>query len=646
MLKFDPLSFRSALETEIKSALAALKSWSKLPPEVWAEEIYRLPQGRHFRWAYAPYSRAMFRSIFDRMNTETVFEIYSRGLKSTVVLLAIGYIIDQMPRRILVMYPTIGQVEKWSKEILCGELLDTTPCLNFLGTQSGKRNGANTILNKLFPGGLISMFGANSPGEMRRAKGSFLFTDEADAIESISSDEGDQLAIFHKRGDEYPDTIKITASYPSLKGMSRIHARMETSDFRQWQSTCAICGGEPFVMHRSQLIFDHSDPRDARLECPRCGGMLTDAQRYSMAHEQGFDLWRPTREFRGRRGFQANAMLWPHPVDLDKFPGGWLQCVAQQQIDAETSENPQRSLKVLVNTVDAEPFDPVVDAEAPPEWGPLKERCEDFSTVEKITIPMRGLVLTGGGDVHPDRIEWSWIAWAKNEDSWVLDHRVFLGDTKDHSLHGPWAGFRRHLDTEFEHESGIKMRLDFGLLDASFGWEDVRKFVSLSPAGGRLRACRGSAQFPFPIIGPWDKLATGKRGQSTLMGHWVGGDECKDIIYRRLRFIEAPGVAHPDGWIHFGRRLLGKTGDDATYFEQLCSEKMEMDGENRRYLNTDRARNETLDTFVYAYAAFRRKTDWEWEARLAMTSPRTEMPEEQLVPKPREENFLTAGLRW
>ena len=292
---------------------------SKMTPEEWAENIYRLPTGGRFSFSYAPYTRQMFRSLFDPRVIETCFQLYSRGLKSTVILLALGYIIDQAPRRILSLWPTNSQAEKFSKDILTGELFDTTPCLHYLGTKSKRRTGGNTILHKGYPGGLIDLFGANAPGDMRRAKGSFLYSDEIDAVEEMATDEGDQFAIFDKRGDEYPDTIRVAASYPALKlldekgeprkGHSRINTKLRRSDENQWFSTCLICGGEPFVMHTSQMVYEPDKPEEARLQCPRCRGYLTDTQRYQMAHQQGFDNWRPQRGFRGFRGFFASASL-------------------------------------------------------------------------------------------------------------------------------------------------------------------------------------------------------------------------------------------------------------------------------------------------------------------------------------------------
>jgi phage terminase large subunit GpA-like protein len=263
------ISRSSAVELRARIAARCYAFSSLIPPEDWAQDIYRLPTGGRFRWEFAPYTRAMFKSIFDPNSIESSMQLFSRGLKSTVILLAIGYVIDQAPRRILSLWPTNGQGEKWSKDNLCGELLNCTPALSYLGNATGKRITSNTLLHKEFPGGLIDIFGANSPGDMRRAKGSFLYADEIDAIGTEQTDEGDQLAIFNKRGDEYPDTIRVFSSYPSVQGLSRINARLKDSDHNEWHSTCVECGGEPFVMHRNQLRYDAEKPQEARLECPR-----------------------------------------------------------------------------------------------------------------------------------------------------------------------------------------------------------------------------------------------------------------------------------------------------------------------------------------------------------------------------------------
>jgi len=638
----DTLSLESYRRAVAHTLTRCFSPWQRMPPAVWAEEVYRLPNGGRFKWAYAPYVRQIFESYFDPKIIETNLMMYSRGLKSTTVLLAIGYTIDQSPRRILSLWPTNSQSEKYSKDVLCGELFNTTDCLSYLGERGKKRDGSNTILHKNFPGGLIDLFGANAPGDMRRAKGSFLYADEIDAIDTTETDEGDQLAIFSKRGDEYPDTIRIYASYPSLKGHSRIESKMQETDWNQWYSTCVVCGGEPFVMHRRMLKYDADNTAGARFECPRCKAMLTDSQRYEMAHKQGFNNWKPSREFRGRRGFHANAMLWPHPVDTQKFPGGFLQMMAEQEVAAERSDNPHRSRRVLVNTVDAETYDPDTKSEIPPDWMQLLQRRESYATDAEIKLPIACLYMTAGIDVQPDRLEITRTAWGRDEKSWHVDHVIVAGDIKSPET---WKAFEKELLRDYKREDGAPLELSFALIDAGHGAEHLLWFfeylrTSNSPLKGKIRACRGSSQYPHPIVDfKWARLV------KQLKGHWVGGDEAKDLIYSRLKMAE-----DGPGYRHYGRNC------NEGFFKQLCAEKLtvgfERGNETRRFKNEDHVRNEALDCAVYSFAAFRLKRpnldilERELVAKAMQPEEKQRVEAEQPKPTPSKRGFVGFSGKW
>ncbi len=138
-------------------------------------------------------------------------------------------------------------------------------------------------------------------------------------------------------------------------------------------------------MHRKQIRHEAHKTSEARLECPKCSGLLDDSQRYEMM--LGGD-WIPTREFRGRRGFQANAMLWSHPVDPLKYPGGFLQMVAESELAADRSDNPERSRRVLVNTVGAEP-----------DESPHEKKADRSSGTGSTGRP--GALITGSSRVRP-----------------------------------------------------------------------------------------------------------------------------------------------------------------------------------------------------------------------------------------------------
>jgi phage terminase large subunit GpA-like protein len=601
--RIDIESFTARVASRARIIERCFAPLSLMLPEEWAEEVYRLPNGGRFRWSFAPYTLAMFRSLWERATVETVYQLYSRGLKSTVVLLGIGYTVDMMPRRILSLWPTDSQAEKWRKENLNGELFDTVASLNRYGTKGNRRLTSNTLKHIVYPGGVIEIFGANSPGEMRRAKGSFLYAEEIDAIKTEQNDEGDQLTIFNKRGDEYPDTIRVFASYPALKlldqdgnprpGHSRIDAKLRRTDYNEWFSHCIKCGGEPFVMNRRMLRYDADKPEAARLECPRCAALLTDTERYEMAHRQGFDNWRPRYEFRGRRGFHANAMLWPHPFDPVKCPGGLLQHIAQQEIDADHSDNPRRSWRVLVNTVDAEPFDPLAESEQPPDWKPIFDRRENYG----LTIPEGGLFLTAFCDVQRNRIEVGWRAWGADEESWGMDHVVLDGYTSHREV---WQALRAELGREWNHATGAKLHLGMAFVDGGAYTEDIYRFLQnlgQNPAdhvNGHVRVSKGVGRFGAPVVTP--KVSSIAKN---LRGHEIGTWDAKDKIYARLR----AGLAATEGRMHFNHRYTQE------YFQQLTVEKVaiEFDGgqEIRKYTNESDARNEAIDIEVGCFAAVR-----------------------------------------
>jgi phage terminase large subunit GpA-like protein len=539
----------------------------------------------------------MFEALFDSRNQEVAFQVFSRGGKSRVVLSALGYCIAERPQRILCMWPTLGQAEKWSKDDFMGELVEATPALEaLLGDGTGRRKSSSTILHKIFPGGLIDIVGANAPGDLRRAKGSFLYADEIDAIEETSSDEGDQLAIFKKRGAEFADTIEVYCSYPSLKRRSRIEAKLIESDYRQWFVTCIKCGGEPFVMHRSQLRFDRARPQDARLECPNCKALLTDADRYAMMmggdpKSPRYDLWTPTKEFRGKAGFQANSLLWPHPVNLEKFPGGFLQVLAQKMIDVENSDNPERSRRVLVNTDDAETYES--EFEHKPEHSVLFLRREEYDPSKM--LPDGVLAVYFGADVQADRIEMEIVGCGEKQQTWGLGYHVLKGSPLAPPHQGVWAEFDRILTTTtFAHPSGKTLRILGGFIDCNYKPDSVHAFTR-TRARNRIYSIRGSTQLSKPIISGKGTL----QGKPPVRVFEIGTHEAKDIIYQRLELTDKDAP----GYCHFP--TLGCYSE--VYFKGLTIENAEMrrgpDGDYYKYFwAEDGDRNEPLDCRVYAMA--------------------------------------------
>jgi phage terminase large subunit GpA-like protein len=341
-------------------------------------------------------------------------------------------------------------------------------------------------------------------------------------------------------------------------------------------------------MHRSQLRYEVARPEDARLECPKCRGFLSDAQRFTMMHAGN---WKPTRPYRGRAGFQANALLWPHPVDPNKYPGGFLQMLAQQEIDVERSDNPERSRRVLVNTVDAETYE--VEYEHKPDHTELFLRREEYDPSKM--LPPGVLAVFFFVDVHGDRLELFIDGYGLKNQIWGLDYQVIKGTPLAPPDQGCWAELDRILSmTKYTHPSGKYIALNGGdlknnggLFDCGYKPDNVFAFTR-SRSGQRIFASRGATTLSKPLIGRRAK----KEGNPPAKVWEVGTNEAKDIIYQRLEIDNQAAM----GFQHFPK--LGQFSEQ--YFAMLVAEDSEMkragDGKfYRAFSCAEGVRNEALD---------------------------------------------------
>ena len=556
----------------------------------WSERIRRMGDGSKFRFSFAPYQREMTEAPFDPAVQETVYMMASRLGKTEVISNIIGHGTAERPRRILVMYPTISQAEKWSKETYMEELVSSTPELfELVGDGAGRRKSGNTILHKMFPGGLLSIFGANSPGEMRRAKGNLILADEIDAIAANEGDEGDPLDILKVRGSEYSDTIQIYASYPSLKGKSKIEEKMLKSDWRVWTMPCVHCG-ELVVFHRRQLRYNTAEPENAWIECPAQQCRISDEDRVKMIMA---GQWVATRPFKGIAGFHASRMISPHPVQ--KGFASHLHWAAAQEMAVEASHNPERARRVLVNTFDGETYiPPEVDVPDPVdvERGAYPYLREADG---KIFVPDGVLVICGGADVQGDRVELEIVGFGADGQTWGLGIHIFEGapDTS-----APWDAFDKVLGTRYHRTDGREMRIVRTFVDSKYRSDPVKSYTR-SRAKLGVFSCYGST-----VLGR-DIVSKPKRSKAQVI-YEVGGHEAKSMIYQRARLKPDSEGAYPHGYMHHPVGF----GYTETYYQQLLSERVELkkasDGDYYEFFsNPDRLRNEALDRRVYAMAAER-----------------------------------------
>jgi terminase, large subunit len=277
---------------------------------------------------------------------EIVFMKPARIGGTEVLNNAIGYYIDVDPCPILYVQQVEALAERYSKKIFTPMVRDN-PHLACKVSLTRSRNSDNTILEKGFPGGDITMVGANSHTGMRMVSKRIVICDDIDGFPLSAGKEGDPVDLAIKRADTFRGVRKYyLTSSPSLAKTSRIAARYEATDKRIRLVPCPHCGtmqeliwGDDPKKHPQHLKWPGGKTFLAWYECPFCKGEIHEKHK-----EEIFKAgeWKATAEFKGKAGFKISGLYSPFRTWgelIDKFLDAYK----------EKDTNPEK-LKVFVNT--------------------------------------------------------------------------------------------------------------------------------------------------------------------------------------------------------------------------------------------------------------------------------------------------------
>jgi phage terminase large subunit GpA-like protein len=199
------------------------------------------------------------------------------------------------------------------------------------------------------------------------------------------------------------------------------------------------------------------------------------------------------------------------------------------------------------------------------------------------------LVLLSGVDVHPNRFEAEIVGFGMNEETWGIRYDRFMGNPE---IPADWDALDQWLLQEFDHPSGVKLRVAGCCIDTGHKPKAVYNFVRSRP-GRRIWATKGSSVPGSPLVARPKK--SGVRSVDLFM---VGTDTGKGMVYSRLKL--GPGPCH----MHFPNGY----GYGLEYFQGLTAERLVTEylrGFPRRVWKKipDNARNEPLDIRVCCLAA-------------------------------------------
>lgn len=612
-------AIRNALRPPARLALSA---WADRYAMLSAESSHK--QGR---WTTLPYQRGIMDAITDRRIERVTVRKSARVGYTKILNHTVGYYAHYDPCPIMVVQPTIGDAEGYSKDEIEPMIRDTKVLRKIFPAQD-KREKGNTILHKLFRGGQLRMVGADSPRGFRRVSMRVVAFDEVDGYAQTAGEEGDQIKLGEQRAGYFWNRKFLYGSTPTLDQTSRINKLFHRGDMQFYNVPCPHCDA-PQVLEWKNLRWPKGEPDKAYFACTANGcvieyrhqrWMVTEADRRQQAGIPGYG-WIATNP--DAEPGHASFHIW---AAYSFAPNATWAHLAREWLAAHKIIEER---KTFINTVLGETYKGEGDA---PEWKKLYDRRELYRIG---TVAHGGIALYAGVDVQKDRLEVEVVAYGRRMESWSVEHRVIPGDTSLLSgPNSPWPKLDEMLNETFPTERGGEARIRRMAVDSGYNTNTVYQFVS-GYAASRVLAVDGRDSYQMIIGQPKAVEVTvkGKRKGRSVKLWPIGSSLIKTELYgwlKQERPTDESGDVLPYGYCHFPQY-------PEEYFKQLTAEEIVprlVKGFRRYQWENVYGRNEVLDCRAYARAAANldgidRWTEDQWsraEAELGIPAAADEPP--------------------
>lgn len=570
-----------------------------------------------------PYQREPLDCFTDPYVREIVIMSATQMLKTLVLQCIIAYLIARDPAPTLLAQPTTEDADSFSKERIAPMLRDI-PCLQGKVETTKGSGSTSTLRHKAYPGGFLSLIGAQTPGNFSRRSVRVFLADERDKWKKKVGKEGDGFSLGVKRGATFRSRFKVVqVCSPTVKGNSQIGAAYEASDQRKPWVPCYKCGHRQ-VLTWEQVRWEAADPRGTAhylCENTECGAHWNDAQRWDAC---GRLEWRAGKPFRGVAGFWISELYSPW-----KTLGDIVE-------DFLLKKDDNSELQTFVNTTLAELW--VEPGEEPANWETLKGRREEYRRGE---APEGVLFVTAGADVQKDRIVVDFWGWGRRKNRWFLDRQVLMGDTSRAEV---WQQFDVARASTFRHSSGLDLSVIQGAIDSGYATTEVYAWARGKRDWIVIKGTdKGGALLGQPQAE--EVRRDGKAYKSGIRVWPLQVSMAKDELYSQLRQAapkcplcdgngcanECPPKIYPTGWVHF------PIDAEEEWFREICAERYVtryVKGYKKGEWFKERERNEALDCANYARAAATHmRMDqasnrwWEaWESHIGAERPAPPQP--------------------
>jgi len=535
-----------------------------------------------------PYLKEPMDAFTDPKVRHVVMVAASQVGKSEMLNNIIGYIIHQDPGSILLIEPTVTDAKEYSKLRISPMIRDCF-ILQRLVTPSKNKDGSNTVLQKSYPGGILTMCGSTEAHALASKPIRYVLGDERDRWATSAGREGDPWSLAMARQTTFYNAKSFEVSTPTIKGASAIEKAFYTGTQERWCTKCPHCG-EYHNIRWSDIRYEYSakevngknvfDVKTVYYVCPECGGIS-----YEHQMKRSPAKWiaeNPDAYENGTRSFWLNAFCSPWK-SWDSIVLEYLEALG----DIE-------KLKVKYNTLFGELWE---DRGGLEDEDAFLARREEY----KAELPSGVLVLTAGVDVQDDRLEYEVVGYGLRNESWGIKRGQIMGRPDDPQV---WETLDDILKHVYRYESGKGLRISMTFVDDGGHFTQQVRHECSKRIGMRVFDCKGFAGDGRPFTSPPKKVQIMLRGRyiGTCWQYQLGVDAGKQMIMDNLK-VQTPGPRY----CHFPKN--DDCGYGHAFFVGLLSEHLVYKEHNRNPWVWEKIpgheRNEPLDCRNYSLAAFK-----------------------------------------
>lgn len=587
------------LNKAMRKALAGMTPPDDLTVTQWAEAKRRLSaesaaEPGPWRTERTPYLREPMDAFTDPKVRHIVMVAASQVGKSEFLNNCIGYIIDEDPGSILFIHPTTIDAQEYSK-LRIAPMLRDSPALRQKIAAPKSRDSHNTILQKAYPGGILTMCGSTEAHALASKPIRYVFGDERDRWATSAGNEGDPWDLAMARQTTFYNAKAVEVSTTTIKNASAIESAYYTGTMERWNSKCPHCG-EYHEIRWSDIRFEYDEiivshkktykVKKVYYTCPGCGCISTEAEM-----KRAPAKWiaeNPEAYGQGTRSFWLNA-----------FVSQWAswESIVLKYLNALGST---KKMQVVFNTCFGEPWEDRGDIE---DEDSLLARREDYGkdkNGEPVELPPGVLVLTAGVDTQDDRMEYEIVGHGFFGETWGIEKGIVMGRPDDDAT---WNKLDEVVfDRVMRFENGVGLRVSMSFVDEGGHFTQSVRAQCNARISKKVFCIKGMPGQDKPYISPpkKQKIFVNQIAVGTCWQYQLGVDSGKEIIMDNLR-VQTPGQKY----CHFPKR------DDygSAYFAGLLSETKVYDPNKKQPWSWKKIpgheRNEPLDCRNYALAAFK-----------------------------------------